>query len=190
MTAEAMERLREKLWPLGVQEGAYAILDGARDPAVFPLVQGLGPSAECLYVGRLSPSLARAAPYLVQLERGTPATERVLAQGWGKSWGVFLRCRSPMRAAHRHLRRLLRVQDEAGKRLLFRYYDPRVLRAYLPTCTAEELAFVFGPIEAFVVEGETPEHILEFVLQGGALTRHEARVERRLEWLKDYLKRT
>jgi hypothetical protein len=30
--------------------------------------------------------------------------------------------------------------------LLFRYYDPRVLRVYLPSCRPSELETVFGPV--------------------------------------------
>lgn len=52
----------------------------------------------------------------------------------------------------RHFRRFLRVTDEQGQPLMFRYYDPRVLRVYLPTCTAEELALVFGPVSAYLIE--------------------------------------
>jgi len=43
-----------------------------------------------------------------------------------------------------HFRRFITVHDESGKPLLFRYYDPRVLRTFLPTCNAKELAEIFG----------------------------------------------
>jgi len=46
--------------------------------------------------------------------------------------------------------------------MVFRYYDPRVLRVYLPTCVRSELRTVFGPIERFWTEGENPDKMLEF----------------------------
>ena len=64
---------------------------------------------------------------------------------------------APFEEIRRHLRRFLRVKDERGRRLLFRYYDPIVLAAFLPTCTAAELAEVFGPIDAFLVETVGPD---------------------------------
>jgi len=67
------------------------------------------------------------------------------------------------------LREFLRVRDESGKRLIFRYYDPRVLRVYLPTCWPAELDTFFGPISAFITEGEDPGEILEFRNQHGTL---------------------
>jgi hypothetical protein len=54
------------------------------------------------------------------------------------------------------------VRDSSGNRLVFRYYDPRVLRVYLPTCVTAELRTVFGPIEGFWTESESPEKMLEF----------------------------
>jgi hypothetical protein len=44
------------------------------------------------------------------------------------------------------------VYDETGKPLYFRYYDPSVLRVFLPTCSADELRSLFGPIVRYMVE--------------------------------------
>ena len=54
------------------------------------------------------------------------------------------------------LRIFLTVMTEKKKKLLFRYYDPRVLRPYLPSCTPAELQTFFGPIDQYVIEGEDP----------------------------------
>ena len=59
-----------------------------------------------------------------------------------------------LRTMRNHFRKLLTVYDPNGKPLLFRYYDPRVLRVYLPTCNAEELATIFGPINSYLLEDE------------------------------------
>lgn len=58
-----------------------------------------------------------------------------------------------METLRRHFRRLLHVRSEDGEKLYFRYYDPRVLRLYLPSCTSVELKEVFGPVGRFVLEG-------------------------------------
>lgn len=49
------------------------------------------------------------------------------------------------------------VEDENGQPLYFRFYDPRVLGAFLPTCTDQQRGAVFGDIEAFVIEGPRGE---------------------------------
>ncbi|MCK7510897.1 MAG: DUF4123 domain-containing protein [Desulfobacterales bacterium] len=68
-----------------------------------------------------------------------------------------------------HFRRFLMVHDSDGKPLYFRYYDPRVLRVYLPTCTSQELKTVFGPVESFLVEDEDGRSAIRFRRASGAL---------------------
>jgi hypothetical protein len=41
-----------------------------------------------------------------------------------------------------------------GKIVYFRFYDPRVLRAYLTTCTDDEIRTFFGPVHRLVMEEE------------------------------------
>jgi hypothetical protein len=186
-----MEQLRERLWPAGDDASAYAILDGARDPRAHPIITGSKLEHRCLYIGELSPSLARAAPWIVRLSRDDDDTRELLRRGWGEAWGVYLRApASSLAALHQHFRRILRVQDEAGRKLLFRYYDPRVLRAYLPTCTADELRQVFGPVERFFIEGERASTIGEYRFEHDALSQRETQVQRRLHWLGDYLRKS
>jgi hypothetical protein len=88
----------------------------------------------------------------VRLRADHPFTDELLDEGWGKSWGCLVSTALPIRELRGHLRRFLRVQTEEGKTLLFRFYDPRVLRAYLPTCTAEELETFMGPITRCMME--------------------------------------
>jgi hypothetical protein len=54
------------------------------------------------------------------------------------------------------------VKTEDGEELYFRFYDPRILRIFLPECTAEEAVEFFGPIQAFWVEAEDPNMCLVF----------------------------
>ena len=63
----------------------------------------------------------------------------------------------------------LRVRSEADQKLIFRYYDPRVLRAYLPTCNAVELRTVFGPVRRYLIEAEDPAEIIEYTFDGTRL---------------------
>lgn len=140
----------------------YAILDGARAPNIHRLVLNCGLTQSCLYAGKLPPELVEVAPYLVQLRPGAPATEQLLAAGWGKSWGIFVQSPAHPDALRRHLRRFLKVKDASGKSLVFRYYDPRVLRVYLPTCTDDELDFLFGPVEQFFAESEDGGSMLAY----------------------------
>ncbi|MCF6281484.1 MAG: DUF4123 domain-containing protein [Candidatus Polarisedimenticolaceae bacterium] len=45
---------------------------------------------------------------------------------------------------------------------MFRFYDPRVLRLYLPTCTGNEAKQFFGPIPQIIVEAENSTCLLTY----------------------------
>jgi len=168
-------RLTEALWPSAGRVGwqVYAVLDAARDERVHPAVLGSGLPHACLYAGRVAPPLARAAPYLVQLAQGSPFTRELLEQRWGEAWGIFALGNATLEELRRHFRRFLEVRTEGGQALLFRFYDPRVMRVYLPTCNARELAYVFGPVGMYLMESEAGG-LLRFHRRGAALETAES----------------
>jgi Domain of unknown function (DUF4123) len=170
MTDELLRKIEDALWPRGGRRDIWMILDGARDSRIFSMLLECRLEYLCLYSGSLTPELEMAAPYLVQLDYEHRDTRRFIRQAWGNSWGVFLRCDSHKDRLRRHLRTLLVARDTRGNRLVFRYYDPRVLRVYLPTCTPEEVSEVFGPIQCFWAEDQTSDRILEFAFDRVRLT--------------------
>jgi hypothetical protein len=158
------DRILEAFWPARMSRWSKlcAVLDCARDERIFSAVERSHLSKSCLYAGRIPWVLQRAAPHLIVLEPGDRFTSFLLDEGWGDSWGIYLRTELPMMDVRHHLRTLLRVQDESGRKLIFRWYDPRVLRAYLPTCLAGELRSFFGPVEGFYCEGAEASTLLDF----------------------------
>ncbi|KAA6460915.1 DUF4123 domain-containing protein [Acidobacteria bacterium AB60] len=162
------EAVAKALWPPDRWSfmKTWAILDGARDERIARAVERSSAEKCCLYAGRISPQLQEVAPYLVRCERGEELTELVLEHGWGNAWGVFFSSSGSMDTLRKHFRKFLRVTDEAGRKLLFRFYDPRVLRIYLPTCNHEELTTIFSPLERFVVEAEEGKAAMEYRFSG------------------------
>jgi hypothetical protein len=167
MTPEQRQQIIKVLWPEGERSkrGVWAVLDGARDPRIYLALLESRLEFRCLYSGKLPRSLEMAAPQLVELLPNHRLTTRLLDEGWGQAWGVLLKIDDPSNLRH-HLRKFLKVEDEKGRRLLFRFYDPRVLRSYLPTCTPDEREQFFGPIHSFVVEAPQGQGALEFGATG------------------------
>jgi hypothetical protein len=151
------------------RQGTFAILDGARDEEIHAGLLRWTPEQRCLYAGELSPVMAQVAPYLVPLPRKSLFTNWVIEHGWGDSWSIFFQSFADLNVLRRHFRQFLKVKDEHGKNMYFRYYDPRVLRVYLPTCNKEELEKLFGPVTSYYAEGETADQLLEFSLLEGQL---------------------
>lgn len=141
----------------------FVILDGASVPDLLDHLAKYNPEHVCLYRGELEPDLAEVAPYLSILPYDSPFTDWVIAKGWGEHWGIFGRARADLATLRKHFRKFLMVYDESGKSLYFRYYDPRVLRVYLPTCNGQELKVVFGPVLSYFAEGEQPGSGVGFV---------------------------
>lgn len=136
-------------------EPLFAVLDAARDVQVLKLLLRSGQQYQSIYEGPEGQELASVAPYLVSLPGTSSLIEHLVQRGWGRSWGCFLTFPLPFKETRRHLRKFLKVQDDAtGKQLYFRYYDPRVLRVFLLACTAEQRAEFFGPLGCFLVEDD------------------------------------
>jgi hypothetical protein len=153
------------------ESNVFAALDGASVPDLLSKLYGLLPEFECLFRGELEPDMAEVAPYLVQLDPSSEFTKWVITHGWGQHWGIFAVSAADFRALRNHLRSLLTVYDVAGRPMLFRFYDPRVMRTYMPTCNAGELTAVFGPAAYYIMEGADPWSLLRFGLVSGSLSK-------------------
>ena len=175
ISAERADRVIDALWSDPALD-VYAVLDCARDRRIHPWIHRRALDFTSLYRGPVAPALDRCAPYLVHLYRRQAFTRELLTLGWGNNWGIFLATTASMETLRVHLRRFLRVRDERGRRLLFRYYDPRVLRVYLPTCRADELRFVFGPIARVQVENTSADALIRFHDDHGTLITESVRI--------------
>lgn len=134
----------------------FVILDAARDEQIYPALITADCEWVCLYRGDAAARMAEVAPYLVELHPLAAFTAWLLETAWGNSWGVFLNAQLPLERVQAHLRRFLMARMPGGQAVYFRFYDPRVLRVYLPTCTPEESAAFFGPITRYIVEDDEP----------------------------------
>src|SRR5688572_28730930 len=164
ISAALRDRVVEALWPGGTTTpgtSVWAVLDAARDERIYIALMFSRLEYLCLYSGDLPEVLKRAAPSLVELSPTYTFTAPLNERSWGSGWGIVLRTSDATNLRH-HLRSFLRVQDEQGRKLIFRYYDPRVLRVYLPTCNKHELETVYGPVDSYLMEDEHGENLIEY----------------------------
>lgn len=147
------------LWyPLadGSKPNVFMVLDCARDKRIEPLINSSKLEQSCLYAGKLTYKLKRAAPHIVKLSENSNLTSEILTLGWGKSWGIFLLAHqaTSMKTVRANCRRLAKVKSVNGKNLVFRYYDPRVTRLMLPVCNHYEVDCILGDSISLVIEQE------------------------------------
>lgn len=153
---------RAVLAHLRKQANLYAVLDAAREATVVERLKAAGEPHASLYDGAEGEELSVYGPWLVKLDPDKPLLEALVRDGWGGSWGVYLACGQPFADVRRHLRKFLLVKLPDGRQVCFRYYDPRVLRTYLPTCNADEVTAFVGPLDRYLAESVDDRELLEF----------------------------
>ncbi len=141
----------------------FAIVDGASDPRLIPELDQSNLPAICLIPGDISEVLRHAAPHLIEIQETARFTEWLIEDGWGQHWALFLHANVGIRAMRQHCRALLNAYGPDLEPIFFRFYDPRILRTFLPTCSAKELVEFFGPIKRFIAESKdgTASHQFE-----------------------------
>ncbi len=133
----------------------YAVLDAARDDRITELVREAVDESRSLYEGVEGEALADVAPYLVKIEPESRLLPKLVQEGWGKRWGIYLVSDEPFKEVRRHLRRFLMVQDEqTNEQLYFRFYDPIVLATFLSASTAAEVEVFMRAVGCFLSEDD------------------------------------
>ena len=140
----------------------YALLDASREPSVLKVILESKEEYQSLYEGPQGAQLAHFAPYLIRVPEKSSLLDALVQQAWSKSWGVFVTCDKPLKDLRTHFRHFLTVKLPDGQQVYFRYYDPRVLRLFLPTCLLEETTQFFGPVKHFLMEAEDAKLALHF----------------------------
>ena len=151
----------------------YGLFDASRDPKILSLIVNSPDESRSLFEGKAGEAAAAFGPYLVRLKPDSRLLKTMLKEGWGKSWGSYFTSTSEFTDIRRHLRHFLEVKLYDGRQVYFRFYDPRVLRLFLPSCTAEEAAWFFGPIELYVLEQEDPHLLLGLHNAGNGVHKQE-----------------
>jgi len=172
MSDDLVELVRNRIFS-DPDLNVYAVLDGASAKGLLGLLAQSGARHYCLMPGNLEPDMMEVSGHVVELSPEANTTNWLLREGWGKHWGVFASSPASLIEVRGHCRMLFRAHDEQGKPLMFRFYDPRVLRVFLPSCNKREQAETFGPVAAWYMEGENPDSMVSLSWEGGEMRRQD-----------------
>ncbi len=153
---EAARAALAKLRDEGAKAPLFAILDAARDDRILELLRQSVEPHQSLYEGIQGEPLATVAPYLVgPFRKDSVLLDRLVMEGWGKRWGIYVTSREPFKEVRRHFRRFLMVEvEETGEPLYFRFYDPWVLKTFWPATSSQQVADLAKPLGGVFAEGE------------------------------------
>ncbi|MCY0995339.1 DUF4123 domain-containing protein [Nannocystis sp. ILAH1] len=131
----------------------YAIVDAARADRPIELIEESVDPYASLYDGEQGRAFDDVAPYLIRFERDSGLLERIVGEGWGEAWGIFVVSGADFEVVRRQLRRFLRI-DLAGEAhpVFFRFYDPRALQTVAPVLTADQRADLLRHLDAMLYE--------------------------------------
>lgn len=146
----------------------YMIVDAAQSQAIYPKLLEHDYTYSCLFeTTQSSAGLTKVAPYLIRLKAGDDLSQWCINEGWHNHWGILFSVANKNLAQLRiHFKRLNFVKTEEGKKLFFRYYDPRVLDAFLSTCLPDERDFAFKNIDSFWLPFESGDQIIRYSPDG------------------------
>jgi hypothetical protein len=135
-------------------ENLYAVVDGAQDLELAYEAKILANAdIQSLFEGESADGMADVAPYFFQINTKCDFLKN-WSRRWGRNAGILFVSKFGADEIRRHLRGIFVVTDEEAQEFFFRFYDPRVIRSYLPTCKPEDLVEFFGRIDRFLVEDE------------------------------------
>lgn len=148
-------------------ESLYGVVDAARDKELaFEGAIRHGWVLQWLFSEDTPAHMRDVAPYVVPItyEPTYPYEEGDYLDLWarrlGRSAGILLLAPVGPKPLRLHLREIFQVTDEQDREYYMRFYDPRMLRLFLPTCTGDEAQEFFGPIRAILVESDEPGKML------------------------------
>lgn len=146
-----------------------AIIDAACIFGDVETTKNLQSNFLSLFMGKEEELLSAVAPYLFPFQFNTEFGKWLLEKGWGNAWGLFLTTKLSMEDLREHFRKFLMVKTDEGKEIYFRFYDPRVLRVFLPSCDEQQLEKFFGLVDNYTMEDENSEYAVKFSLKNKKL---------------------
>jgi len=134
----------------------YGIVDSARNEEVFRYLILGNVKYKSLFEGTMDIQSFVVSGFLVECKKESLLFQWLTTEAWGKSSCIFFTSKSSFEDLFHHFQQFNRVRLEDDKVVLFRYYDPRVLRKLLPEYNEIELDAFFGNVQSFFAEGEDP----------------------------------
>ncbi|MBS0123538.1 DUF4123 domain-containing protein [Thetidibacter halocola] len=152
----------------------YLLVDASRSPATRFVIETMTDHALCLFDGEAFDDLAEVAPWLVPLtlDARDDVYDWFMAEGYGNDWGVFVLAGAEARKVKTTLKRSLKVVDEDGNELYFKYYRPSVFNTYLPAMEPDQASFILRGIEQVWAEDpDDPARLRRYAIREGTLRR-------------------
>lgn len=143
------EQFKQQLMPNSQQGVRYALVDSTRHEQLYNYITEHA-VYQCLYSDIEAIRLARYAPYCIDLDRSPAFISHWFAhagQGWSLHWGWLFQSRLSLVELQHHFKKISHIQLPNKQQLLWRFYDPRVLKKTLPGLSHAQTSDAFGVLQ-------------------------------------------
>jgi Domain of unknown function (DUF4123) len=140
---------RRNLERLASESNLFAVIDRCDAPEAARLIAQAGQRSCCLFPEEAERKYPDAAPYLIEVSE--PLLDPVLSLLASKPQGILAASKTPLIGLRHQFRYFTSATLPDGKTWLFRFYDPRVLRAFIHSCSPDELRCFYGPSAAMAL---------------------------------------
>jgi hypothetical protein len=169
----------------GAEEGThlFCLMDAVSNPHIVPhLVTALPVPSDCLFSGSAKQDLGDQTAWLADVTDDATALETLVDEGYAKGMLSFLLSPLELKPLIRHLKRFTKVRDPEGTEHFFRFYDPKVMRQYLPVFTASQRDMFFSQIICAIFEDTRDStKLFRFAATDGALKSEIIDLEKRFK---------
>jgi hypothetical protein len=149
----------------------YVLIDGALWAMDLKKAKKMNEVYRSLYRGKMGESLAKSAPYLFEVEAGGEFETWVKKQDPVEKRVAWLHSSATLDELRQHLRRFLRMKNQAGGMIYFRFYDPHVLHTVLPHLKEEQRKEFFKLINYINIEDKKiEERVMYYLTENHELT--------------------
>jgi len=139
----------------GLADPIYAVLDRSAAASFLDAVRSEGGAVEVLS--------ETTGACLTSVNPESRIAAQLAADGWGKRWGIYVTSHQQPTIVRNHLRRFQTLLSQDGAEFQFRFFNPLLLRGFLPTLSGDEAKTLFGPISAILTEGANPDELMLFM---------------------------
>jgi hypothetical protein len=139
----------------------YIIYDAALNGTYTLLIlQKNYPKHRSLFKGTKDEILMDVAPYIFKIDEDFWKKMDSYSEISLKST-LGIDSRQDIDVLFEHFRDFV-YQKIDGRECYFRFWDPRVLKKFFPSCTPTQLQMFFGPVQSFFMEDENPGYVLQY----------------------------
>ena len=148
---------------------SYAVIDSVAIPMLLANIHKHSVPFLCLYRGEIPIDRVDIVPYIVKLNKNSQFCNWLIEASTKTPCCIYLNSSENITDVRKHLRKFIKAEIPSGKTIYFRFYDPRILKVYLPECELDDERVVYGEIieEYYIYNINTermdsfrPKHIL------------------------------